>query len=359
MAYDIKNLNVASLDFDDIKSSLISFLEKQQDLKDLDYRNDASAINLLLNILATVTAYNGVYAQYGYINSFATTTTLLESLLGIASNNSILLTPTLSASSGRTVTTTNGVTLGEYSTFTGRSPNGADVLFFNTESIPANKSKSITLYSGSGIVNYTGYNYETQSCEVPYSVNPETINFYETDIATNVTTKWTRVDKTSTTNTSNNTHYTVINGPRGYIVTNNFKTAKPITTSSKIVIKTITSNGDDANSSTIFPAPNTSFGTTELPKGGYDLITVNRAKATVLFKGTGQDRCVTVNDYKNAIMSSGISGTENLEKITVVNGSYPGQVKIYVSDLSILASEQLMDYLANKIPAGISIIYSQ
>lgn len=359
MAYDIKNLNVASLDFDDIKSSLISFLEQQKDLSNLDYRNDASAINLLLNILATVTCYNGVYAQYGYVNSFATTATLLDSVLGIAANNSVLLVPTASASCGRTVTTTNGVTLAEYSTFTGRSPNGSDVLFFNMEEIPANTSKSITLYSGSQVVGYTNYDYETQSCEIPYSVDPETISFYETDVVSNVTTKWTRVSKSSNTNTLNNTHYTVINGPRGYIVTNNFNTSKTITTGSKVVIKTVTSNGDDANSATIFAPANIVFGTTETPIGGYDIITVARAKSMLLFKATGQDRCVTVNDYKNAILSSGISGTSDLTKISVVNGSYPGQVKIYVIGLSVASSEQLMDYLSDKIPAGISIIYSQ
>ena len=50
MTYQLTNLNVASLDFDDIKSSLISFLEQQSDLKDLDFRNEASSVNLLLNI---------------------------------------------------------------------------------------------------------------------------------------------------------------------------------------------------------------------------------------------------------------------------------------------------------------------
>ena len=55
MPYDLKKLNVASLDFDNIKSSLISFLEQQTDLKNLDFRNEASAVNLLLNILSNLT----------------------------------------------------------------------------------------------------------------------------------------------------------------------------------------------------------------------------------------------------------------------------------------------------------------
>lgn len=358
MAYNLKNLNVASLDFDNIKSSLTAFLEQQSDLKDLDFRNNSSAINMLLNILATVTAYNGVYAQYGYINSFATTATLLEPILGIASNSSILLAPTISASTTRTITT-NGVTLDEYSTFLSKAPNGADPFFFNIESVPANSSKSITLYSGSEMVNYTGYNYETQSCELPYTVNPETISFYETSIQKGDTVKWTKVDKTSTAVTGNNYHFTVLNGPRGYIVTNNFSSARQIGTTSRVLITALVSNGGDGNYADIAPRSNASFATSPLPTGGYSTLSVARAKSIALFKATGQDRCVTINDYKKAILGSGIVGTENESNITVANGLYLGQVKIYVNGLSKTSQDELINYLSSKSPAGIGLVYEQ
>jgi hypothetical protein len=358
MAYDIKNLNVASLDFDNIKSSLITFLEQQNDLKDLDFRNNASAVNLLLNILATVTAYNGVYAQYGYVNSFATTTTLLESILGIASNSSVLIAPTLSASTTRTINAV-GATLEEYSTFSAKSPSGSDPFFFNIESINKDSTKAITLYSGSEVVNYTGYNYETQSVELPYTVNPETISFYESSITKGETVKWTRVEKSSTAITGDNRHFTVINGPRGYIVTNNFASARTITTTSKVLLTAIISNGGIGNNAVIFPKANTTFATTPLPTGGYSLITVAQAKAMAMFKATGQARCVTLADYKKAILGSGINGTENESDISVVNGDYPGQVKIYVNNLSKTSQDELMDYLSSKTMAGIGVVYEQ
>jgi len=357
MAYDIKNLNVSSLDFDDIKNSLIEFLEQQSDLSSLDFRNEASAVNLLINILATATAYNGVYSQFGFINSFATTATVLESLLGVASNCSVLLEPTKSATSSRTINTLNGVTLSPYTVFNARATNGADIFFYNVEEIPANSSKSINLYSGSDVVSYTNYNYETQSCEIPYSVNPETITFYETVINTNVTTEWTRVNKFTKAPTGNQTTYTVINGPRGYIVTNNSASSQTITTASKVLIKTIISNGGIGNNALITASTNTSFGTNENPVGGYDLISVARAKSSVLFKTTGQNRCVSINDYKNAILSSGVIGTETLSKISVVNGTYPGSVKIYVDGLSEAGEAELLSFLNDKIPAGINVEY--
>jgi hypothetical protein len=359
MTYNINNLNVASLDFDDIKTSLIEFLESQSDLSNLDFRNEASSVNLLLNILSTATAYNGVYAQYGFTNSFATTATVLEALLGIAANCSVILAPTKSAVSNRTVNAINGVTLSPYTTFTSRATNGSDEFFFNVEQIDANTSKTIKLYSGLDVVTYTNYNYENQSCEIPYTVNPDTISFYETVINTNVTTEWTRVNKSSTAITGNNTHFTVINGPRGYIVTNNSPSARTITTASKVAIKAITSSGGVGNNAVISPAANTSFGTSELPSGGYDLISVSRAKSSILFKTTGQERCVTADDYKNAILSSGISGTEDRDLITIQNGTYPGSVKIYVENLGSSQQEELIDYLSDKIPVGITIEYSQ
>jgi hypothetical protein len=93
MSYQLKNLNVASLDFSDIRTSLIKFFKEQPDLADIDFENNASAANMLINILATATAYNGIYAQFGYVNSFATTTTLMQSILGIAANSSVLIAP--------------------------------------------------------------------------------------------------------------------------------------------------------------------------------------------------------------------------------------------------------------------------
>lgn len=358
MTYQLTNLNVASLDFDDIKASLISFLEQQSDLKDLDFRNEASSVNLLLNILSTVTAYNGVYAQFGFVNSFASTANTMESILGIASNSSVLLAPIQSARVQRTVTPV-GVTLEDYTTFKARATNGADVFFFNIEQVVPNIAKSINLYSGTEVVSFTNYNFDNQSCILPYTVDPATINMYETQIGSSAVTKWTRVDKSATTKIGNNTHFTVINCPQGYLVTNNFASAREITTNSNILIQAILSNGSIANSASIEARNDVTFGTFALPNNGYDQISVAEARSKLLFKATGQERCVTINDYKNAIMSSGIPGTTDESVISVANTSYPGQVKVYVTGLSSANASKLISYLSNLTPAGITLVYQQ
>jgi hypothetical protein len=357
MTYQLKNLNVASLDFDDIKLSLINFFNQQPDLADIDFKNDASAANLLVNILATVTAYNGVYAQFGYINSFATTTTLMQSLLGIASNNSILLAPSLSATTNRTITTI-GATLQDYTTFSASTTKASSAFFFNIDSIPSNTSNSITLYSGYDVISYTNYDYVTQSCQLPYSIDPRTIGFYESATNSGIVTKWTRVDKFSPTSTGNDKTFTVINGPKGYIVTNKFVTSKEITTSSTVLIKAISSNGADANNSSVSNRSDAVFVTFQVPTGGYDELSVSEARYSLLFNATGQDRCVTINDYINAILSSGISGTNDESLITVKNNCcVPGIIDIYVSGLSEINQTILIEYLTTRCVAGIRLVY--
>jgi hypothetical protein len=355
MAYDLKKLNVASLDFTDIKDSLINFYKQQEDIGDLDYDNPASAINMLINILATATAYNGIYAQYGYLNSFSTTATTLNGLLGIASNSSILLEPTKTAACTRTLTVA-GTTLESYTAFTAITTKGSQVYFYNKESINSNSSKSIKLYSGNVVV-YTEYDYTTNSIEIPYTIDPETITFKVTDTNTNTTETWTEVSNISKISSSNNKHYCVINGNLGYILTTNIPTAKNITTQYKVTITAIQSNGSSANSATINAPSYVSFGTSELPSGGYDLISVAQAKTKLKFKASSTERCVTIADYKNAILNSGISGTDDITKISVTS-SLLGEVKVYVTGLGTSLQNQLLLYLSDKTPAGISVKYS-
>lgn len=358
MTYQLQNLDVSSLDFDDIKTSLVAFFKQQPDLSDLDYDNNASTTNLLINMLATVTAYNGVYSQFGYINSFATTTTLMQSLLGIASNNSVTLKPTQGASTVGSLTTF-GAAFQEYSTFLATATNGANLYFFNIDAISANTSTTVTLYSGTQVVSYTNYDYKTQSCQLPYTVDPRTIKFYTAPVNSSIVTTWTKVEQDATASTGNQTTFTVINGPEGYIVTNNFPSAQTITTASTVLIKAVISNGISANNSTIVQRPDVSFVASTVPSGGYDQMSVEQARYQLLFNATGQNRCVTIADYINAILSSGLDGTTDSSLITVQNDpSVPGTIKVYVSGLSTTNQSLLIDYLSSKSVAGINITYS-
>ena len=58
MTIDFKKLNVASLDYSNIVNNKVNFLKQEPTLSDIDWDNSASAANMIVNILATATAYN-------------------------------------------------------------------------------------------------------------------------------------------------------------------------------------------------------------------------------------------------------------------------------------------------------------
>lgn len=358
MAYNTKNLNVASLDFTDIVSSLTSFLEKQPNLTNVDFRNPASAANMLVNILATATAYNGAYAYFGFNESFKISAQNLESFSGLASNESILLPFTQSASTTTTISATSSVLA--YTPFTATAADGTKILFFNTVAIPAGTG-SYTLYAGTQQVVYTDYNFEGQYIKLPLSVDPRTITFEVTDIANGTTKAWVRVDRgeeatLSSTGIAGN-YFTVINGADGYIVTNNFVNSNEIDLGYRVEVFAVQTNGAIGNGATINPLSSTTFINLPSPSGGYDTINVEQARSTVLFNGNGRRRWVTPNDIKQYIISLGY--TDDIDLITVQNGANPGSIKVYVdAGLTPTQQTQLLEQLTAVGPAGISITYS-
>jgi hypothetical protein len=355
MSLDFKKLNVASLNYADIISSLKTFLKSEPTLNSLDFDNEASACSLLCNILATGVAYNGVYSQFGYNESFLSTASLLSSVVGLASNGSVLLELKKSAKTTRSVSIT-GTDLEKYTPFTATSINGSKIFFFNMEGLSAGTSASLTLYSGIEVAQYTDWDFNTQSITIPLSVDPESIYLYSTDPA-GVETQWTRVDKTNFVRSTGN-YFTVLNTVNGYLVTANLPESANIGLDQVVYVRAVVSNGVEGNGAEISAPSNLSFLTNNRAAGGYDSISVSLAKAKTQFSISAENRCVTIEDYENAILQSGIDGTDNIDNITVVNGDVPCQIKIYVDGLTVGNQSALMTYLGTKAVAGINLIYS-
>lgn len=355
MTLDFKQLNVASLNYADIVASLKNFLRNEPSLSSLDFDNDASAINMLCNILATGVAYNGIYSQFGYNESFLSTANLLESIVGLASNSSVLLEVKKSAKSTNSVTV-SAAGLSAYTPFNAIAVNGTNTFFFNTSPLSGNANTTLNLYSGSEIVQYTDWDFNTQSIVIPLTVDPETINLYSVDVL-GVETLWTRVEKSSFSESQGN-YYTVLNTVNGYLVSANLPESFPIDSADVVYVRAVQSNGSIGNDAVITAAPTVTFLTNNSPSGGYDVISVDLARAKVQFAASSEHRCVTLEDYENAILNSGISGTDDVTKITVANGSVPCQIKVYVDGLSSANQSALMTYLGTRAVAGINLIYS-
>jgi hypothetical protein len=358
MTYDLKKLQVASLDFDDIVTSLSRFLKEQPELKDINFDDKGTAANMLINILATATAYSGVYAQFGYVNSWPVTSNLVEGILSSASLSSILIPKSQSASCNVTLTPTSVIS--RYTTFYGNASNGTALFFFNVDELPANTSTYTTLYSGTSIVSFSNYDYVSQSCTIPATIDPRTITLYTEDISTSVKTYWTKVEKGNETSTGNQNIFTVLHGPGGaYIVTTNLPNAQTINTDKRVFVQGVVSNGSVGNGANV-TIPSTIITTySNTPFGGYDSLSLPVAKAKFNFNASGYKRCVTLNDFKNAIVASGISGTEDSTLVTVANDATPSTVNVYVQNLSEVNKNLLLVYLSNMTIAGITVQWKQ
>ena len=356
MTYNLKSLNVASLDFENIMDSLTSFLEVQPGLTDISFRDEASTANLLLRTLATATAYNGVYAQFGFTESFLSTATLLESIVSIASNHSVLVPLTQSASV-RVITSSD---MEDYTGFAATSISGANLRFYLlNQTFGTSSTVETYLYSGSSVATYSNYDHVSQSIILPYNIDPDTISFYVIPDSLNKVekVKWTRVSKGNTTTSTNNNFFTVTHGSQGYLITNNFANAAKVPTSQSVLVRAIVSNGIAGNSGTIVD-PTGLLNFVGSASGGYDTISVDTARAKILFNANGQNRCVTLKDFEKAILGSNITGTEDSTSIAVRNGDTPGNVNVYVTGLSTDNQTLLIEYLQSRTIAGIGVVYA-
>jgi hypothetical protein len=360
MTYDIKNLNVASLDFDDIRTNLATFLNAQPDMADIDFDSPSTAASMILNILATATAYNGIYAQMAYINSWPSSSNMTQAVLSAASLSSVVIPYIKSASANLTLevggSNTGGVPA--YTAFYATGTNGSSLIFYNTTQIPYSTSTVVTLYCGTNVTSYTNYDYVSQSIELPNTIDPDTISMTVIKNSDSTTTDWTRVEKGSDVSSSNKNVFCVLNSTNGYRVTNLLPNANSITTSYRVLVKAITSNGVAGNGAAITIPSNITANIIGSAVGGYDALTLKQAQAKFNFNYGGYKRCVTLQDYKNAIVASGISGTEDPTLVTVANSSIPATVNVYVSGLSSSNQTALLSYLSNLSVAGISVAYT-
>ena len=76
------NLNVANVDFDQIKSAYKSYLKANSIITDMDY--EGSAINTILDILSYNTFYNAVYLNNVSNEMFIDSAQLRSSVVSLA-----------------------------------------------------------------------------------------------------------------------------------------------------------------------------------------------------------------------------------------------------------------------------------
>jgi hypothetical protein len=150
MATSNKKINVTTLDFDDIKTNLKTFLSGQTEFQDYDFEGSAMAV--LLDVLAYNTHYNALYNNLAINEMFLDSARKRNSVVSIskmlgysprsATCSKATITLTVSAPGSGATT----LTLPAYTPFT-TTIDGASYTFYTTGSVVATSSTGIFTFS--------------------------------------------------------------------------------------------------------------------------------------------------------------------------------------------------------------------
>ena len=164
MATSNKKINVTTLDFDDIKKNLKTFLSGQTEFQDYDF--EGSAMSVLLDVLAYNTHYNALYNNLAINEMFLdsarkrNSVVSLSKMLGYSPRSATCsraqITFTVSApSSGAT-----SLTLPAYTPFT-TTVDGKNYTFYTTGTVTATSTTGIFTFSNLIIIEGTPLNFNT------------------------------------------------------------------------------------------------------------------------------------------------------------------------------------------------------
>lgn len=164
MATSNKKINVTTLDFDDIKTNLKTFLSGQTEFQDYDF--EGSAMSVLLDVLAYNTHYNALYNNLAINEMFLdsarkrNSVVSLSKMLGYsprsATCSQATITLTVSApSSGATI-----LTLPAYTPFN-TTVDGKNYTFYTTGSVTATSTTGIFTFSNLIITEGTPLTFNT------------------------------------------------------------------------------------------------------------------------------------------------------------------------------------------------------
>jgi hypothetical protein len=210
-------INVTNLDFNDIKTSLKTFLQSQDTLKDYNY--DGSALSVLLDILAYNTQYNAYYLNMVANEMFLDTAIQRASVvshakeLGYIPKSSIAPSALINLKVNQV--TDSSLTLPKFTNFLSEAVNGVNYNFVTTDSTTVNVSNNTATFNNVTIKQGlpSTYNFTVDSTQ-----NPKYI-FVIPDANVDTTTL-----QVSVRESSSNSQYQIYNQATDYLTITNTST---------------------------------------------------------------------------------------------------------------------------------------
>ena len=346
-----ERLNVTSLDFDQIKSNLKTFLRAQPDLADYDF--EGSALGTIIDVLAYNTFYNSFNANVNMNEIFLDTAQIRNNVVSHAKSLGYVPRSITSAFAEINVVvnspagTPASLNMPRGTTFS-TTLDGKNYAFVNLEAVtiqpsggvytfPSLKVNQGVLRSQSYIVDDTSTaqkytipdaNIDTATLVVKVKTNSTSTDFEVYTLVTNI------VDVGSTTNA-----YFLQAGIDGkyeiYFGDNVF--GRQLIAGNVVEIEYLTTDGATPNNATVFKltgnvSGNTNATVTLVSKagGGSSAETTDSIKFNAPLSFLSQNRVVTADDYK-AIVKNNYTNTESISVWGGEEQAVPEYGKVFLS----------------------------
>jgi hypothetical protein len=315
-------LTVSELDFDKIKTNLKTYLQGQTEFSDYDF--ESSTLSILLNVLSYNTYHNAFYlnmvANEMFLDSAQLRTSVVSraKMLNYTPRSATGATAAISA----TVTpndTPASITVAANTQFTS-TVNGISYLWVTSESTSLASQPNGTWMATLNIVEGTPLQHRfTVNTTNPTryilpNENTDTNSFtvrIQESVSNSAVTTYSLVSDLSTVNSISSIYYLQENEDNLYEVYfgDNVFGKKPINGNIVIVDYRVVS-GTAVNGANTFASPSSLGGytnftttTTSVAQGGSLQENIDSIKFNAPFKFQAQDRLVTMQDYKNIILS--------------------------------------------------------
>ena len=323
------NIQLGSLEFDEIKASIISYLQEQDILKDYDYAG--SAIQTLVEVLAYNTLYYGHYANMVANEMFLDTAQREESLISLVKPLGYVVPGRSSAKATIFIRGARNEDAGysdflpRYTRFVGRNNQGVSYNFYNIEPISliadsADAGEAIfTIVEGKSLVKENPIIVDSITQKSFISGTDVDISTIRVEVLNDETAEWEAWEKQSNTATGLDDtskvywlertelgFFVVFGGNLGAITSD--LVGKSISQNDQVRVSYIKSSGSDGNGVGAFSIQDWTADSNQTLSLGQNGSNSPNLEAIRFFAPkwfAAQDRAVTVSDARAVLSQQG------------------------------------------------------
>ena len=318
-------INLTELDFEQIRTSLRTYLQKQDTVRDLNF--EGSAVNFLLDLLAYNTLYYAHYANMISGECFLDSAQLEKSIISLVKPLGYVVPTKTSARTRiqlKNVLDPNILTIPYTVSVRGKTPEGVDYQFWNIDSIPSIDSTTteyFSVYEGSYVsLSYGGDGFDFPDQKILIADLNIDINTLRVSVSRQGAdfVYWKFLDTYGGSFVSDSSNlYTIERTSSGFVV--KFQTTSSSTANliggDIVNLEYLSSSGSNANGTSVFTPifPISSTVVNNLPSfGGLDVPDLDEAKRVAPLVFSAQQRLVTKSDYYGFLAQLGYSTDVNV-----------------------------------------------